>query len=325
MREFLIVKPSSLGDIIYSLPVAQSIREQCPDAVISWIVKDRFAEIVDRCPTVNGDVIRFQHHRGLKGPIGLLQTLREIRRKKYDAVLDLQGLLRSGIMTRATRSPLRIGSEFAREGGRWLCNRIVPLPAAGSDAHIVEKLLQFLPALGLKAELRSPIAIRGESPEEVDSRLKGCRPIVLFPNSRCEKREWKGFPELTQRIIASVPDAVVVWDSHKRWPDADVSDPQRFINLTSKTSLLHVVELIDRARLVVSNDSGPLHMAAAFGIPTLGLHGPTYPKHTGPYPLDRPSNNFLEAPERDLSRLAIDVVVDRVMAILDQQQHDQAA
>lgn len=328
--KILILKPSSLGDIIVSLPVAQSIRDQCPDAEISWVVKSRFADIVRRCPTVNGHIIEFAHAPGLRGLLALRQVMKDVARRRYDAVLDFQGLLRTGLMTWASRSPLKVGSRAAREGSRFSCNHIVPLPPGGTETHAIEKLLQFLPALGLKPELRSSIDIHGESLDGLDPRLSAgsssySAPIVIIPNSRGEHKEWKSFPELTTRIVHEIPGTTVVWDSHLRWEDAPVSDPQRLINLTSRTSLLQLVELLRHARLVIANDSGPLHIAAALGRPTLGLFGPTSPDRFGPYPLNHTRNNVLSAPGGDLSQLTCETVFRRVAAIIATEQRSGKA
>lgn len=314
--QILILKPSSLGDIICSLPVAQSIREQCPEAVISWVVKKRFAEIVQRCPTVNGEIIVFDHQKGLRGLPRLRQVVNAVGRRSFDAVLDFQGLLRTGLMTWRAKAPLKVGSVFAREGSRWAYNSVVPAPSAGSEAHAIEKLLQFLPAIGMKPELRSPVEIKGDNPDVLDSRLTDAAPIVIVPNSRGAHKEWKYFPQLTARIVEHLPGEVVVWDSHLAWDDPVVSDPSRVINLTSRSSLLQLVELLRRARLVIANDSGPLHIAAALGRPTLGLFGPTPPSRFGPYPSDLARNNVLMAPEGDLSRLTCEAVMDKTSEIL---------
>ena len=314
--QILVLKPSSLGDIICSLPVAQSLREQCPEAVISWVVKKRFAEIVRRCPTVNGEVIVFDHQKGLGGLTKLLRVVREVGRQRYDAVLDFQGLLRTGLMTWQAQAPLKVGSVFAREGSRLAYNKLVPAPPGGKGTHAIERLLQFLPALGLQPELRSPIEIRGESPDALDPRLIGVGPIVIVPNSRGAHKEWMYFPELTAGILESVPGSVVVWDSHREWASPVVKDGSRLINLTSRTSLLQMVELLRRARLVIGNDSGPLHIAAALGCPTIGLFGPTSPQRFGPYPMDLPRNNVLTAPGNDLSRLTCETVLHKVVEVL---------
>lgn len=318
--QILILKPSSLGDIICALPVAQSIREQCPEAVISWVVKKRFSEVLQRCPTVNGEIIVFDHQKGLRGLPGLQQVIGEVGRRTFDAVLDFQGLLRTGLMTSWASAPLKVGSVFAREGSRWFYNSVVPSPAAGKEAHAVEKLLQFLPAIGLQPELRSPIEIEGDMPDHLDPRLTNAEPIVIVPNSRGAHKEWKCFPKLTARLLEEFPDDVVVWDSHLPWDHPVLSDPSRFINLTSQTSLLQLVELLRRARLVIANDSGPLHIAAALGRPTLGLFGPTSSSRFGPYPLDLGRNNVLAAPEGDMSRLTCETVLGTVRGILKEQR-----
>lgn len=165
----LIVKPSSLGDIICSLPVAQSIRDQLPEAKISWVVKSRFADVVRRCPTVNGELIEFEHSSGWKGITAIGRVMQTLRQRHFDAVLDFQGLLRSGLMTFAANGPLKVGIAEAREGSRLFYSSIVPLPEAGRNSHAIRKLLQFLPAIGLKAELRSPVVMHGDPLDQLDA------------------------------------------------------------------------------------------------------------------------------------------------------------
>lgn len=323
--QILIIKPSSLGDIICSLPVAQTIRDQMPEAVISWVVKSRFKEIVQRCPTVNGEIIEFDHQNGLSGLRNLWKTLRLLRNRKFDAVLDFQGLLRSGLMVHAVQSPLKIGSPDSREGSRLPCDRIVSFPDGGKDTHAIERLLQFLPAIGLDASLRSPVVIHGESPDDIDERLSRTSPVVMIPNSRGSLKEWPGFPQLTTALLEQEPGVTVAWDSHLEWNDPPTAHADRFINLTTHTSLLQMVELLRRARLVIANDSGPLHIAAALGIPTLGLFGPTSPERFGPYPLTAPGNNALSSPNEDISRLPVDTVLSTVRSILTHDSYSNVA
>ncbi len=315
--QILIIKPSSLGDIICSLPVAQSIRDQMPEAVISWVVKTRFKEIVQRCPAVNGDVIEFDHHPGLRGLRELWRTGRGLRNRRFDAVLDFQGLLRSGLMMCAVRSPLKVGSPDAREASWLACNQIASLPDGGKETHAIQRLLQFLPAIGLKASLRSPVIINGDSVDTIDDRLCNEAPVVMIPNSRGVQKEWPGFRELTSALLQARSDVTVAWDSHIAWDDLPTTHTERFINLTTRTSLLQMVDLLRRARLVIANDSGPLHIAAALGRPTLGLFGPTSPERTGPFPLSEPRNNALRSPTRRMAGLSVDEVLAGVLAVLD--------
>ncbi|MFN9718641.1 MAG: glycosyltransferase family 9 protein [Planctomycetota bacterium] len=310
--EILVVKPSSLGDIIQALRVAQSIRDQMPDAVISWVVRDRFADVVRRCPTVNGRIIEFHRTNWLRTAPGLF---RDIRQSHFDVVLDFQGLLRSGLMTMAARSPRKIGHLQAREGSHFFYTERVPLPADGDDAHHVAIMLQFLPAIGLRAELTTPITLQCEPPYHVDSRLKGSNPIVLLPNSREPSREWPHFAALAERIIKTDRQAVVVWDSHIEFKTPTTLENDRFINLSRRTGLMEMAGLISMAKLVVANDSGGTHVASAFGVPLLALFGPTLPNHSGPYPLDNGRNFTLIAPEKSLPNLSVETVHSKLREI----------
>lgn len=310
--EILVVKPSSLGDIIQALRVAQSIRDQMPEAVISWVVRDRFAEVVRRCPTVNGRIIEFHRTNWFRTAPKLF---RDIRQSRFDVVLDFQGLLRSGLMTLAARSPRKIGHLQAREGSYFFHRERVPLPAEGNDAHHVAIMLQFLPAIGLQPELTTPITLRCEPPYQVDSRLRGSNPIVLLPNSREPSREWPYFAALAQRIIETDHQAVVVWDSHIEFKTPASLENNRFINLSRKTGLMEMAGLISIAKLVVANDSGGTHVASAFGVPLLALFGPTLPNHSGPYPLNNGRNFTLTAPGRKLPELTVETVLAKLREI----------
>ena len=323
--QILILKPSSLGDIICALPVAQSIRDQNPDAVISWVVKSRFRDIVERCPTVNGEIIEFRHQSGPRGLLELWRTIRTVRARHFDAVLDFQGLLRTGLMAAASHSPLKLCNGDAREGSRLASHQVVPFPTGGKNTNAIERLLQFLPAIGLEPSLRSPIRIQGDSLDSVDPRLAGTRPVVMIPNSRGQERQWPGFPELTVQLLQNSSEATVVWDSHIAWDDPPTEHKDRFFNLTTCTSLMQMVELLQNARLVIANDSGPLHIAAALGIPTLGLYGPTLPERTGPYPLTEPRNHVLRSPTRKIGDIPVETVLSSVLSIIESEPQIQAA
>ncbi|MEY3176164.1 MAG: hypothetical protein RLZZ436_4078 [Planctomycetota bacterium] len=321
----LIIKPSSLGDIICSLPVAQSIRDQLPEAEISWVVKSRFADIIRRCPTVNGEVLEFEHTSGWRGVLAIGRVMRQLRQRRYDAVLDFQGLLRSGLMTWAARSPLKVGIAEAREGSRLFYNKIVPLPDGGRNSHAIRKLLQFLPALGLEPALKSPVTMHGDPLDQLDSRLSRRRLVVMIPNSRGVHKEWRGFRELTTALLQADSGSTVVWDSHLPWESPTVCDPDRFVNLTKRTSLPQLIELLRRAELVIANDSGPLHMAAALGRPTLALFGPTSPERFGAFPPEAPRNRFLVAPDGDMAKLSMDRVLEAALTMLPTASAARAA
>ncbi|MFO1447680.1 MAG: glycosyltransferase family 9 protein [Opitutaceae bacterium] len=309
MIQLLIIKPSSLGDIVHGLQVATSLKEQVPDLRISWIVRDIFAPLVRACEAVD-QVFVFKRLAGTKG---FFELMREVRATRFDWVFDFQGLLRTGLMSWRTLANRKVGRSDAREGSHFFYDQQVPLPLGERHAHAVEILLQFAPVLGAKPELRGGIRFR-----EVD-RLNlsfvdgpsGSAPIVIFPDSRREEKRWGGFKQLTELLIREERSRRVVWAGNNYIPDKEAFAKEQFVNLTGNTSLLSLPALVSRAGWVISNDSGPMHLAAAMGVRTLGIFGPTDPRLFGPYPLTSPTNHVIQAPVGALSLLSAKEVFAR--------------
>jgi heptosyltransferase I len=311
--KILIVKPSSLGDIVQGLMVAQSLRDQMPQARLSWIAQDRFAPIVQGCPTIERTYLfrRYDRRNGMK------DLLREVRQDEFDVGLDFHGMGRSVTMLMTSRSKRKIGLSTSRSLLRPFYPEKSPLPPGGRDAHAVDILLQFLPMLGLKAELRGDVPLKTSPLESFVPQLGAKDYVLITPNSRGVGREWHGFLELAGRLLQEHPALNIVWDSPTKWeiPGA-IQNSGRFLR-TENTNLEQLLGLIENARLVISNDSGPMHMAAALGTPLLATFGPTKPEHTGPYPLTRASHHIVRAPEGDLSRLDVETVLSRVNQALE--------
>jgi ADP-heptose:LPS heptosyltransferase len=301
MQQVLIIKPSSLADIVHGLQVATSIKAQVEDVRISWIVRDIYAPIVRACSAID-QVYVFQRAGGAKG---FLAMIREVRKTNFDYVFDFQGLLRTGLMTSRVKAKRKVGRSDSREMSGMFYDEKVPLPEDGRKSHALEILLQFCPILGAKAELRGLLKFR-----EVDTlKLKfaegrgGSRPIIMFPDSRRAEKRWTGFKLLTELIIRADRTRKVIWAGTGYVPDRDSFLPAQFLNLTGNTSLVSLPALIKRADWVISNDSGPMHLAAAMGVRTLGIFGPTDPRVCGPYPLNAPTNVVVQAPVRDMKLL----------------------
>ncbi|MGD9107604.1 MAG: glycosyltransferase family 9 protein [Gammaproteobacteria bacterium] len=302
--KILIIKPSSLGDIIHGLQVAQSIKEQLPDCTIDWVVRERFFDIVDSCNTVDDIFIYYR-----KGGWGAFKKLiKQIRQKQYDYVFDFQGLLRSGIMTFFARGNKKIGRKDAREFSKFCYQQKVALPKGKKPFHAMDILLQFLSVLGLKAELVGHLQYQTEDLTSVDKRLASCNPIVIMPSSRNAKKEWQGFAELTDKILTTFPDEFVCWNGHIKIEADKFEEHPRFINTTGKTNIRQMISLIAQSRMVIANDSGPMHLAAAMNKPVIGIFGPTSAKRFGPYPQTRDTNVVITAPDNDLTKLSVDAV-----------------
>ena len=301
MPEMLIIKPSALRDIVHGLQVATSIKAQRPEWRISWIVRDIFSPLVRSCAAVD-QVYVFRRNEGARG---FLTMMREVRKKDFDLVLDFQGLLRTGLMTKWARGKRKAGRTDAREGAGIFYDEKVPLPAGGSSAHVLEILLQFATTVGAEARLTGPLRFREIERLNLSfmEPRKGVRPVLVFPDSGQSNKKWNGFAQLTAHLIREA-GRKVVWAGNNYLPCKESFPDGTFLNLTGNTSLTSLPALLSKADWVISNDSGPMHLSAAMGLKTIGLFGPTDPRQYGPYPLKSPKNYAIQAPLGDLKLLS---------------------
>jgi hypothetical protein len=309
MTEILIIKPSSLGDIVHGLQVATSLKAQVSHLRISWVVREIFAPIVRACEAVDR-VYVFERNAGAKG---FLKLTNELRKTEFDYVFDMQGLLRTGLMTSRVKATTKVGRSDAREWSGVFYHQRVPLPPAGAGSHALDILLQFCPVLGAQPELQGALKFR-----EVDKlnlsfadSKSGGKPIVMFVDSRRAEKCWGGFKQLTELILREDKQRKVVWAGSGYVHDRGGFPPAQFLNLTGNTSLVSLPALVKRADWVIANDSGPMHLAAALGVRVLGIFGPTDPRLFGPYPLNAPGNVVVQAPVGDLKLLAVKDVFAR--------------
>jgi ADP-heptose:LPS heptosyltransferase len=303
MTELLIIKPSSLGDIVHGLQVATSLKAQVEDLRISWVVREIFAPIVRASEAVD-QVYIFERAGGAKGFVRLTN---ELRKKHFDFVFDMQGLLRTGLLTTRVIADRKIGRTDAREWSGVFYDERVPLPKEGRRSHALEILLQFCPVLGAKVELCGTLqfrAVEGLNLRFADARGGG-KPIVMFVDSRRAEKCWNGFKQLTELILREDKSRKVVWAGSSYVHDRGTFPPAQFFNLTGNTSLVSLPALVRRADWVIANDSGPMHLAAAMGVRVMGIFGPTDPRLFGPYPLNAPGNIAVQAPVGDLKLLAV--------------------
>jgi heptosyltransferase-1 len=278
-RAVTIVKPSSLGDIVHALPAVAALREAMPGARFRWLANTEWVPLIDGSPLVD-EVIAFprKQFRGLAGAGRFVKWLRAWRQgvcEEPELVLDLQGLLRSGVISRMRGGAWVVGMSDAREGARWFHQQRVEVDPGG---HAVDRCLAVPRALGvmIPEQVRFPLA-EGSRPEgwPDDEDV-----VVVHPFSRGEGKSLS--KEALEALVAGLrPVRVVVVGAAPgaagRWL-GPVTD------LTSRTTLGELVWCLRRASWVVSVDSGPMHMAAAVNSNTLGLHTWTDPRKVGPYP-----------------------------------------
>lgn len=273
----LIVKLSSLGDILHALPTVHALRAQL-GAEIHWAVQPEYAALVRCFPDVSR-VIAVPRRRWWRG---LARTAAALRRDHYDLAVDLQGLFKSAFVTRLARATRRIGPSYAREGA-WL---FYTARAGRPDRrrHAVEQAMDVLDHLGLERPARPGTPLRfpevsppGEAPR-----------IALLPVSRWETKNWPAehFAVLARRLAAARRATILVLGGADDHPVGEIiraAAPGSVHNLCGRHSLPETFGVLSRCDLLIANDSGPVHMAAALGRPCLVLFGPTRPEQTGPY------------------------------------------
>lgn len=303
----LIIKPSSLGDIVHAMGVVQGIVEQVPEVRLTWVARDRFAPLVEAWPAVER-VVRFERSWAPAAAWRLRAALREAA---WDWVLDMQGLLRSGLMLAGARAPRgrKVARWDAREGAGWFAGQRTAVPAAGRQAHAVAVLREFLPVMGLSCEVMGSPRLKAPWPEVLATAgiQAEAAPVVLFPDSRRAEKEWPYFGPLAGRLRDELSGQPVIWAGGAAMAG---KGPEGVIDVAGRTSLAELAGLVQAACLVIANDSGPVHIAAMLGRPVLGLYGPTPPELYGPWPLEAPQNHVLRAPGGDLKALTVEQVLE---------------
>ena len=289
-RKILLIKPSALGDVVHALPIAHLLKRRFPEAKLDWLISRPLIDLVEHHPAVDG-VLPFQRNRGAawgvhrKSAKALAGRLRD---GKYDLVLDLQGLLRSGWMARQTKAPVRVGFASAREGATVFYTHRVD--AGDRERHAVERNLDLAEAVGCD---RGPVQFDLPNFDADTSAvhallepLNGEPFAVLLPGTNWQSKRWPAehFATLADLIASKLGLRVVIAGSDDA---ADAAKLINGLNLVGKTRLRPLVQLLRQASLVVSNDSGPMHLAAALGRPLVAPFGPTSPVRTGPFGSDR--------------------------------------
>jgi lipopolysaccharide heptosyltransferase I len=288
-KRVALIKPSALGDIVHALPVLSALRVRFPRAHITWIVNEAYEPLLEGHPDLDA-TLAFDRNGGASD---FVRFLGRIRRQRFDLVIDLQGLLRSGLMAWLSGARRRIGLFSAREGARWAYTDV--LAALGGkgqgDFHAVDRYWLVAEALGvgnLPKQFVVPIQERDRT--WTLDRLSGWQRPWLMMNlgTRWETKRWpvRHFVELARRSTAKVGGSIILVGSEgeARLAGAFVQElPQQTLNLTGATTLGQLAAVLEQAELMVSNDSGPLHLAAALGRPVVAPFTCTSPVRTGPY------------------------------------------
>ena len=290
----LVIKPSSLGDVVHAFPAVDMLRRRLGNELesLTWVVNDSLAGILGMFPGVDR-IVKFPRSKIWHGD-ARKAFLEDLRKESYDVSIDFQGLLRSGLMSWASRAPRRIGFSTGREGSPFFYTEKYAPEA--KLRHAVEKngdlVRQAFPGCD---ELRIPdLNVNPEWLTAADGLLADCEgngPVLAVGcSSRWPSKNWPtNFFAAVLDAVSRRLNSVRIWllgaPDERPICDQVISGCKmaKPLNLAGKSNMSGLVGLLARSDALLTNDSGPMHIAAALKKPCVALFGATNPVLTGPY------------------------------------------
>ena len=298
MKRILIIKPSSMGDVLHAFPAVHALMASDSGLSVDWVINPAFAELLDYLPGIRRKILFRRRELGRFSSFfsAARELLRELRREKYDAIIDLQGLFRSALVGIFARGGLLCGPAEAREKAARMCYRR-KLRYPENTSHAIEKNCAMIKDFSGLEKISSHYPLpEVEKYSEAARRLlaenglQGKKWIAIAPGARWKTKQWppEFFAAAAHRIADRLPDYdfVLLGSPSEKELCAKVRNAAptvRFTDFSGQTTPGGLVEIIRHSELLVCNDSGPMHIAAAAGTPVLALFGPTDPSLTGPY------------------------------------------
>jgi lipopolysaccharide heptosyltransferase I len=296
VRRVLIVRLGALGDIVHAIPVAVALRRAWPAAEIDWLVSARHREILELVPVLDR-LLAVNDRGGARGGRSLADAVREMRARRYDLAIDLQGLIKSAALARLSGARRVLG--FARAHLREPVARLFYTerydPGAGREAgeppHVVRMNLDALRAVGIEAGPPEfplsvpPSAVADGLKSEAGGRYALLNPGAAWPNKRWPASRFAALARmLRDRMMLR---SVVIWGPGEREiGEAIVAESEGAALLSPQTTIADVIAIARGADVMVSGDTGPTHLAAAVATPIVGIYGPTSPGRNGPWSPD---------------------------------------
>jgi lipopolysaccharide heptosyltransferase I len=286
----LIVRLGALGDIVHAIPAAAALRAAFPTAGIDWLVEAKHRAIVDLV-TVVDRVVPLER----ASMAGWADVTRRLRQLRYDIAIDLQGLLKSAVLARASGAARVVGFSIwhlREKTARPFYSETGDASRSVPEGHVVRKNLSLLKTLGVHDErITFPIAhVESEALERVRAELDNAPFALINPGAAWPNKRWP--PERFGEVAAFVREirgltSYVLWGpGEQALAQAVVDASSGAARMAPATDLGDLVELSRTASLMISGDTGPLHIATAAGTPTVALFGPTDPARNGPWAPD---------------------------------------
>jgi heptosyltransferase I len=276
-RTILIIKPSSLGDIVHTLPAVAAIRDANPDAEVTWVINPEWAPILRGNRDVDHvHIFPRGEFTGLGAPRSLLPWLKKTRAMRPDIAVDFQGLLRSALIAKISGAKEVYGMSDGREGSRLFYRHIAKV---NRREHAVERYLKLAALIGanIGGSFRCPLPTGDKLP-----RFDEHPPFILLHPFARGNHKSLSLEVIEAFCYAFAPARVVVVGKSTR----KFNPPDNCVELTNQTTLLELVGLIRAAHFIISVDSGPMHIAAAITDRLISIHTWTNPRRVGPYNAD---------------------------------------
>lgn len=299
-RRIVLIKPSALGDIVHSLPVLTALRRRFPQAHIAWVANRIYEPLLRDHPHLDA-VIPFDRGLGRQSHftalIGFTRFLRRLQRERFDLAVDLQGLLRTGVMTFATRARARIGLASAREGATWFYTHhiddqsLVNSLREWTTLHAVDRYWRVAEALGAgDTDKVFHVPLANDARHWARSLLQHKpRPwIAVGVGARWLTKRWppEHFATLTQRALDNLGGTAIFVGAPDEAALAEQAATRirgNIINVAGQTTLPQLAALLAEVDVMIANDTGPLHLAVALGRPVVAPYTCTQVASTGPY------------------------------------------
>lgn len=284
-RKILIIKPSALGDIVHTLPVLQALKTCYPEVEIHWVVVKGLHTFLEGHPLIHRlwifDRQKWKRVSALSSTLGeIRQFAHGLRAERFDVSLDFSGLLRSGLITWMAGARKRLGFSNGDEGSFLFYNRT---RHGDMRIHAVDRYLDLVRLLGCEVE-EVVFSMPPYDPNPPVLRTLPARFVVLAPSAGKEANRWPA--ERFGQVAARLPFPSVVIAGAAEHDIAEMvvqHSGGRAINLAGGTSLKELMAVIRRSCCMVTNDTGPQHIAAALNVPVFSIFGPANPVCTGPY------------------------------------------
>ncbi|MGB5157582.1 glycosyltransferase family 9 protein [Desulfobacterium sp. N47] len=302
IKNILIIKLSSIGDVVHALPFLEVIKQCYPDSKIDWLVEEEASKVILGHGSINRIIVsgRKRWQKDILNPLKFINTssdaiafFKDLRLSSYDIVIDLQGLFRSGFLAALSKGERKIGMSGAREGASFFLKE-PPVPVS-YEQHAIDRYLKVASYLGCDTtNFKGEIPFFEKDKIYIDSILGSSSEdqsiIAVNPMAKWKTKLWEAdkFSRLALMLQKDLSCRIIFTGSKQDVPVIDgiiskAGNTDRITNLAGKTSLKELACLYSRCSVLVCTDTGPMHIAAAMGCRVVSLFGPTSPLRTGPY------------------------------------------